>query len=124
MTCTTYTTEDLATWVMRLPGWLDAHETPDTADAAMITMVYSGFYAELVIRDLAYWDKATIPEEVFWHIVRVIADKVAVSFGDAAPVEIDIESGTQVSMGNKGWKGLKRVKQIEASGLPVQATYY
>jgi hypothetical protein len=109
---------------MRLPGWLDAHETPDTADAAMITSFYSGFYAELVIRELAYWDKATIPEEVFWHIVRVIADKVAPAFGDAAPVEIDIENGTQVSMGKKGWNGLKRVKQVEPSGLAVQAVYF
>lgn len=124
MACTTYTTEDLAIWVMRLPGWLDAHETPDAADAAMIKANYSGFYAELVFRDLAYWDEATIPEEVFWHIVRVIADKVAPAFGDAAPIEVDIENGSQVSMGKKGWNGLKRVKQIDQSGNPARAEYF
>lgn len=121
---TTYTTEDLATWVMRLPGWLDAYETPDSTDAAFITNVYSGFYAEWVIREIAYWTETAIPEEVFWHIVRIIADAVAPSFGDAAPTEIDIENGTAVSMGKKGWNGLKRVKQVETSGLPARATYY
>src|SRR5690606_50146 len=121
---TTYTTEDLATAVMRLPNWIDAHETPDTADAAFITQVYSDFYAEWVIREIAYWPEAEIPKEVFRHIVRIIADAVAPSFGDAAPVEIDIENGSPDSMGKKGWNGLKRGKQVEASGLPVQAVYF
>lgn len=121
---TTYTTSDLATWVMRLPNWLSADETPDTADAAYITSVYSGYYAEWVIREIAYWPVAAIPEEVFWHIVRIVADAVAPTFGDAAPVEIDIENGMQVSMGKKGWNGLKRVKQVEPSGLPTQAVYF
>jgi hypothetical protein len=119
-----YTTEDLATEVMRLPGWLDAHETPDSADAAYITRVYSGYYAEWVIREIAYWPEAVIPEEVFWHIVRIVADSVAPSFGDAAPTEFDIESGQQVSMGMKGWRALKRVKSVEPSGQTTQSAYF
>ena len=119
-----YTTEDLATWVMRLPGWLEAEETPDSADAAMITSVYSGYYAEWQIREIAYWPQATIPDEVFWHIVRIIADVVAPSFGDVSPQEVDIENGTPVSMGVKGWRGLNRVKTVEPSGLSAEGTFF
>lgn len=121
---TNYSTDDLATEVMRLPGWLDANEDPDTEDAAYITRVYSNLYDEWDIRDLAYWDKAEIPSEAFDHIARIVADKVAPAFGDSAPVEFDYESGRQVSMGAKGWSGLKRLMQRPQTGQRTQATYF
>ena len=120
-----YTTEDLAIEVMRLPNWIGAQETPDAADAAYIRNVYGDLYKEWKLRGIAYWaDVEAIPQEVFRHIVRIIVDSVAPSFGDAAPTEFDIETGVQMSMGKKGWNGLKRVTGRQSSGLPAQAQYF
>jgi hypothetical protein len=120
----TKTTEDLATEVMRMNGWLDANETPDSEDAAHITRAYEGFYADWIIRDLVYWPVDAIPDEAFQHITRIIADAVAPAFGDKAPVEIDIETGQQVSMGHKGWLGLKRLTAKERTGMPAEGSYF
>lgn len=117
-------TADLAIEVMRLPGWLDANEEPDSEDAAHIVRTYTAYFNEWVLRDVAYWPLAEIPEEVFIHIVRIIADSVAPSFGDAAPQEIDIESGQPVSMGHKGWLGLKRVTSRDKTGVPTEVSYF
>jgi hypothetical protein len=119
-----HTTQDLATEVMRLPGWIDATETPDAEDAAHIVRIYTDFYAEWTLRKIAYWPLTTIPDEVFQHVVRVIADAVTPSFGDDPMFEIDPESGVQVSMGVRGWKGLKRVTQRDESGLPTMGTFF
>lgn len=119
-----HTTEELAIQVMRLPGWLDAQEEPESADAAFITNTYSDFYAEWKLKDLAYWPIGAIPDEVFQYVARIIADAVAPAFGDAAPTEFDIVSGVQVSMGYKGWTGLTRVITRERSGLSNASTYF
>jgi hypothetical protein len=106
---------------MRLPGWLDATETPDSEDAAHIIRYYSGLYAGWKIHDMVYWDEATIPDEVFMPIVRMVVDQVAPSFDNAAPVEFDIVSGRQVSMGRKGWEEFRRIVTRPQSGKTTNA---
>lgn len=120
----TKTTAQLAIKVMRLPGWLDANEEPDSEDAAFIVDTYTSMHAAWRVREIAYWPIESIPDEIFEDIVRIIADAVAPAFGDAAPTEIDIETGAPVSMGKKGWNGLKRLKAVQPSGLPVRTQYF
>lgn len=120
------TTTELATEVMRLPNWISQDETPDSADDAHIKRIYSDWfaYAQKQERDIVYWSEETIPNEAFLAIVRIIVDMAGPSFGDPAPVEIDVETGMQVSMGKKGWNMLRRLTSREASGLPSPGTYY
>jgi len=122
----TRTTTELATEVMRLMNWIAQHETPDSADDAHIKRIYSDWsaYAQKQERDIVYWSESTIPNEAFLPMVRIIADLCGPSFGDAAPVEIDVETGLQVSMGKKGWNMLRRLTAIEASGLSAPGVYF
>jgi hypothetical protein len=120
------TTTELATEVMRLPNWISQDETPDSADDAHIKRIYSDWfaYAQMQEREIVYWSEDTIPNEAFLAIVRIIADMVGPSFGDPAPVEIDVETGMQVSMGKKGWNMLRRLTARESSGLSAPGTYF
>jgi len=120
----TRTTTELATEVMRLMNWIAQHETPDAADDAHIKRVYSDWFATAQTRDLVYWPEADIPNAAFLAIVRIVADLVGPAFGDPAPQEIDVETGSPVSMGKKGWNMLKRLTEREPSGLPSKAKYY
>ncbi len=122
----TRTTTELATEVMRLPNWIDALETPDSADDAYIKRVYTDWfaYASTQDRDIVYWSEATIPNEAFLPLVRIIADLCGPAFGDPAPQEVDVESGRPVSMGKKGWDLLRRLTSRKTSGLPARASYY
>ena len=121
------TTTDLATEVMRLPNWIAQHETPDAADDAHIKRIYADWhaYAQEQEREVVYWGAADdIPNAAFLAIVRIIADLCGPSFGDPAPVESDVETGMQVSMGKKGWNMLRRLTSKEASGLSAAGTYF
>jgi hypothetical protein len=120
------TLTELATETMRMPGWLSAQEEADSQDAAHILRNYASLYAEWTIpgKEKAYWPYDQIPDEVFYHICRILADLVGPSFGDPAPVEIDIVSGDKVSMGVKGMRGLTRILTRERSGVPITGTWY
>lgn len=119
-----YSTQDLSTEAMRLLGLLDANEEPDSEDQAYIVRIYTNLYTEWKIRDITYWPLAEIPEEAFDHIARIVADKIAPAFGDAAPTEFDFEANRQVSMGAKGWQGLKRLQQRPQTGARTTACYF
>lgn len=119
----THSKQDLATEAMRLLGLLEAQEVASTEDAAHIVRAYDNKFAEWQLRELAYWDAASIPPEVFQHVARMIADEVATAFGTAAPMEID-ENGDQVSMGVKGLRGLRRIIARDRSGLAAVGVYF
>lgn len=123
----TRTTTDLATEVMRLRNWIAQHETPDSSDDAQIKRIYLDWhaYAQQQERDVVYWGASDdIPDAAFLAIVRIIADLCGPSFKDPAPQEIDVETGLPVSMGNKGWKMLRRLTSRGTSGLPAKTQYF
>jgi hypothetical protein len=109
---------------MLIAGWLEAQEQPDAADAAYILGHYDDHFDDWTVREIAYWDRDAIPGEAFRHIVRIIADAVAPAFGDEALTEVDGESGQPVSMGKKGWNGLRRLIERKPTGLPTMAEFF
>ena len=120
---TTYTTEELAREAYRILGLLEGNESPDSDEQALVDSVYSGYFADWTNKEYAYWTKTAIPEEIFWPIVRVIANDISTSFLETPPVEFDSVTGAQMSMGKKGWNQFLRVIARPKSGLPTHVSY-
>jgi len=117
------TKSDLATEVMRLLGLLDANESPSSNDSTLIENAYDDKWEELRLHERVYWDKGSIPNEVFRAMARIVAEDVAPIFGVQAQPEFD-EGGRPVSMGTKGLFDLKRVMAREASGVPTKTAFF
>ncbi len=117
------TVQDLATRSMKLLGLLEASEEAASEDFGDIQRVYVNRFADLGYRQMTYWPLEEIPEEAFEYVARIIADEIAPTYGKSAPIEID-ENGSQVSMGVRGIRGLRRLMSKEKSGLPVAATFF
>lgn len=112
------TTQDLATRTMQLLGLIEANETISAEDYGVIVDVYENRHAEWTFRELVWWPLDVIPNEAFESLARMMAEDVAPSFETVVPQEQD-EDGQIVSMGQKGLRGLKRIKRRAASGLPT-----
>ena len=119
----TRTVQDLATRTMKLLGLLEAQEEASAEDFGDISHAYENRYADLVFREIAWWPQAEIPLEAFEFMARIMADEVASAFGRSTPMEVD-ENGRTVSMGMRGLRGLKRISQRAATGLPAPANYF
>ena len=117
------TIQDMAQRAVELLGIAEAQEEISTEDAALFDRTYRTKHAELILREIAYWPVAEIPAEVFEYVSMIMADVNASSFGKSTPIVMD-ENGQQVGMGVAGLRGLKRVTQRVATGLPAQALYF
>lgn len=117
------TIQDMAQRAMELLVALEAQEEVSTEDAALFDRTYRSKHAELTLREIAYWPVDAIPEEVFEYVAMIMADVNAGSYGKSTPVVMD-ENGQQVGMGVAGLRGLKRVTQRSATGLPAAAIYF
>ena len=117
------TSQDLATETMRRLTLLEAQEEPDAADAAQIISTYTGKLAEWTFREMAWWTLDEIPEMAFGYVADQMAEENASHFGKAVPLVFD-EGGQQVSIGERGRRGIKRLAMKERTGLPVMAQYF
>lgn len=120
---TNKTTAQLATAVMRKLGVIDVNKQPSAAEQSMIIDLYGDKYAELKAKDMVYWSQASIPQEVFGAMVRIVAEEFAPALGKDVPTEQD-EDGKVVSIGNRGMKMLRRHVARDATGLPAKAQYF
>lgn len=115
--------QDLATAAMRRLGLLEAQENVSAEDFALISDVYTSKLEEWTFREMAWWRANEIPDMAFHYVADMIADIIATDFGRPAPVVND-EGGDQVSIGERGRRGIKRLAMQERSGLPTQALYF
>jgi len=104
-------------------GVIDINKSPTAAQRARVQSLYDQKYAELSRFDRVYWPSAEIPDLVFGALSRIIAEEMCAGFGIQVPMEPD-ETGQPVSIGTKGRFMLNRILATEATGLPVQATYF
>jgi hypothetical protein len=119
----TRTQQDLAQRVMELLGLLEAQEEVSTEDAALIRRIYENRFEEWFFRDIAYWQIDVIPALAFESLAEMMAQEAAQSFGRSVPIVMD-ENGAQVAIGVKGLRGMRRIIQVERSGLPTVGTYF
>lgn len=117
------TTQDLSKKVMELLGLLDAQEDVSTEDHALISRAYADKYEELFFREIAYWPADEIDNKAFLPMARIMAAEVASAFGRPVPTEFS-EGGQPVDMGTKGLMDLRRIIQVDRSGLPTPAVYF
>jgi hypothetical protein len=94
-----------------------------TEDYALILEAYQDKLAEWNFRELAWWPQEEIPDMAFSFVADQIAEIVSTPFGRSAPVVSD-EGGEQVSIGERGRRGIRRLIQKEKTGQPVQACYF
>lgn len=123
MSLLTRTTQDLAQRVMEILGLLEAQESVTAEDAALIKRVYEGRHAEWAFRNLAYWQIDEIPVLAFESLAGMMAGEVAPSFSAQQPIVMD-ENGQQIGVSVKGLRDLRRIVQVEMSGLPTVGVFY
>lgn len=126
------TKAELATAVGRRLRVVDALASLSAEDSSYIEDEYDMLLEQWKARTdgaSVYWSNTgrnteEIPEEVFQPLADILAAHCATGFGKDEPVVTDEVSGQQVAISVRGWRNLKRITRIPASGLPVKATYY
>lgn len=118
-----YTIQDLAKRTLQNLRVLDAQEDVAAEDFALINDAYAQKYEELFFRELAYWPVDEIDGKIFTALARIMAEEVAVPFGQTVPIEFG-EGGEQISMGTKGLRDLRRIVAREKSGLPTPGVFF
>lgn len=115
-----YTTTDLATYVLRELGVLDATESPDSEDETYVTDVYYAKHEEMSASGmhLAYWPRATIPRPVLLILRDLMMLEVAGAFGQQLdPAEKEAKERIIMSR-------LRKHVQVNSSGRPAEAEYF
>ena len=79
------TTQQLAIRVLERLRVIAAGETPDNADAKSVKNFYSGTFAEISARNVAFWEEDAIPEEAFEALADLVAGRIAPDFGLSRP---------------------------------------
>ena len=72
----TSTTADLAEAVLRELGVIDATESPEANDETYVINAYNFKFDELVDRELAYWSKTAIPNQIFIAVRDLIINEL------------------------------------------------
>lgn len=117
------TVADLARAVMgRCMGLQATHEDLEPEDLAEVTEAYYGLFDEWSLSDLPWWEREEIPEHALQHIADQVAEVIAPAFGKTLPPVND--RGRVVTMGERGRRGLLRLKAAPATGEPVYSDYY
>lgn len=126
--CGERTKKQLGRAVLRRLGVIDPLADPESRDAADVWACYDATYARLSARDLTYWpnggkDDPVIPNEVFFDLVRIVAEDAAPIFGATLQPEAD-EGGSMVAPGALGMRNLRRLMGRAPTGLPTRAEYF
>lgn len=74
------TTSDLAKAVLQELVVIDADEEGSAADVALVKERYSREYERLLYDGKAWWNEATIPEEVMGPLTEIVAARCAKAF--------------------------------------------
>lgn len=117
------TTQDLSKKVMELLGLLEAQEDVSAEDHALIANAYADKYEEMFFREIFYWPADEIDNKAFLATARIMAAEVAPAFGKPEPIE-NSEGGQPISMGTKGLMDLRRIIQVDRSGLPTPGIFF
>jgi len=116
----TKTKAELAESVLRHLTIIDATESPDSDDEALVVSAYENKFQEIRAHgvNLTYWKRDSIPAEVFLILRDLIALEVMPAFGQPITAA-DKEASEQIIL-----KRLRRHVSTQSSGLPVRATYF
>jgi len=114
----TSTTSDLATAVLREMNIIDAVETPAAIDATFVTDAYNRKFDELQDRELAYWDRAEIPNSIFLVVRDLVINEVRGAYGE--PMAAAEKEGQEIII----LRRLRRHTQRRPSGHNVVADYF
>jgi hypothetical protein len=120
---TTRNEQDLAQRVMEILGMLEAQSELPAEEAALIKRVYATRYEEWFFRKIAFWPIDEIPAAAFESLAEMMTEAIAPSFGSSVPVIMD-ENGQQIAVSVRGLRNMRRIIQIEASGLPTTSNYF
>lgn len=121
---TTKTTAELAASVMKKLSSIDLVDAvPDASSQAEIIDIYTTKMAVLRDEEIAYWEDAAIPLEVFEAMVRIVAHEFAPIIGEPIPEEQD-EDGRVKQVGPIGMRLLRRHVAKQRSGEPTPIEAY
>lgn len=114
----TSTTADLAEAVLRELGVIDATESPEATDETYVIEAYNYKYDELVDRELAYWTKTAIPNQIFLSVRDLIINEVRGAFGE--PMTAEQKEMQEIII----LRQFRRHTQRRASGHVTAADYF
>lgn len=107
------TVAQLSTRVLERLERIAEGETPTAQQANKVRDFYRGLYEEQKALDKTYWDRDSIPEEIFEALTDFVAGRIAPDFDLARP---DLEAS--------GGMRLTALASRGASGLPVSGSYF
>lgn len=113
------TSTDLAKSVLQALSVIDAEEDPEAADAALVKNRYSNLFAELQGNEIAWWDEASIPPEVFNALIGVLAYTCFGAFKTATMNKADYVSDYTLGM-----RTLYSLAERPHDGERVQPDYF
>lgn len=114
----TSTTADLAEAVLRELGVIDATESPEANDETYVIDAYNFKFDELVDRELAYWSKTAIPNQIFLAVRDLIINEVRGAFGE--PMTAEQKEMQEIII----LRQFRRHTQRRASGHATVADYF
>lgn len=116
----TRTSDDLVTETLRFLVIIGANETASVEDAAYVKARYYDKHAELCAPPdhIAYWDRDTVPSEIFLTMRDLLANEVKATFGKPQSPQ-DKEADDVIIM-----RRLRRQAARKAGGAAIQADYF
>lgn len=115
----TRTQAELALAVMEDLGLVDAQESLDAADEAMILRRYTNVLAEMADENTVYWEANAIPYETFEAMVGLMRLIIGPSFGVPGLAGEDLNDALE------GAKRRIRKRIVKpASGQPTAVGYF
>lgn len=112
------TTTQLAEAVLRELGVIDATESPESTDQTFVVTAYERKFDELVDREMAYWDKADIPNKIFLTVRDLIINEVRGAFGE--PMSAAEKEGQEIII----LRQMRRHVQRRDTGHATEADYF